>query len=116
MMLLNVSVSCLLFLGFVMLSMAMPRHYRELAVYYPGWRKQLPQWGQQSLRISGFAMLVAGAWLCISVDGAGRGLVLWFALLTLTAWLLVLVLKYLPGKMLLLSVVAGLGGLSAALF
>ncbi len=94
--------SCLLYISFVLLSLAMPRHRRELNKAHP-----LSKSAERLFQCLGFAMLAASGALCIYVDGIGLGLVYWLALLTLAALLLALLFSYRPWWVINLTIFSG---------
>lgn len=78
--------------GFILLSLAMQRHYSQLKP------KQKKPSRQQVfiLRFIGSVCLITACTLCIVSDGVGVGLAYWTGLLTFSAVLLSLLLSYRP--------------------
>ncbi|MCK1790682.1 DUF3325 domain-containing protein [Pseudomonas violetae] len=86
--------------GFTALCLSMDRHHAELLGHKPttGRRKLL--------KLVGWSLLSVSPWVLVTRIGWGVGLVEWFAVLMLSALLLVLLLPYRP------RVVLALAGLS----
>lgn len=80
------------YIGFVMLALAMNRHYSQLQPKQkkPSIRKTV------IFRLIGLVWLIAACMLCIASDGLGVGLAYWTGLLTFAAVLLSLLLSYRP--------------------
>ncbi|VVN86061.1 DUF3325 domain-containing protein [Pseudomonas fluorescens] len=76
--------------GFTALCLSMDRHHAELLG-----RKPSPRC-RQGMRIGGWLLLALSLWAAVSAAGWGLGLVQWFAVLMLSALLLVLLLPYRP--------------------
>jgi hypothetical protein len=76
--------------GFTALCLSMDRHHAELLGRKPSPRRR------QGMRIGGWLLLALSLWAAVSVAGWGLGLVQWFAVLMLSALLLVLLLPYRP--------------------
>lgn len=81
--------TCLLFLGFVLLSLTITRHRRQL-----GWEKSFNKRAFLVIKGSGFALLIVSMGLMIYQYGVALGLVCWVALLTLAALILTFLLSY----------------------
>lgn len=82
------------FVGFVFLSMAMKRHFKQL------WSKRLLSLGKVIIfRCLGSVLLVGSGVLCITSEGTGIGLVYWCGLLTFAALLQSMLLTYLPSQL-----------------
>ena len=82
----------LVFTGFVLLSLAMKRHFKQLM---PAYRTPL-QSQITTLRILGFTCLISAAAMVVHSQGMGLGLVYWTGLLTFAALLQSLFLAYRP--------------------
>lgn len=76
--------------GFTALCLSMDRHHAELLGHRPSARRR------QLIKLSGWLLLVLSLWAAVSSTGWGLGLVEWFAVLMLSALLLVLLLPYRP--------------------
>ena len=76
--------------GFTALCLSMDRHHGELLGRKPSVRRR------QGMRIHGWLLLALSLWAAVSATGWGLGLVQWFAVLMLSALLLVLLLPYRP--------------------
>jgi hypothetical protein len=76
--------------GFTALCLSMDRHHAELLGRKPSARRR------QGMRIGGWLLLALALWATVSAAGWGLGLVQWFAVLMLSALLLVLLLPYRP--------------------
>lgn len=72
------------------LALAMPRH--NLAVFVT---QSSPMRGQ-TLRLSGWFLLAASLLLAVTVSDGGVSLVSWFALLTVQAFAITMILTYAP--------------------
>ena len=83
-------VSLLCYAGFTALCLSMDRHHADLLGRKPSQRLCL------GLKLAGGLLLVLSLWLAVSVPGWALGLVEWFAVLMLSALLLVLLLPYRP--------------------
>lgn len=90
----------LCYAGFTGLCLSMDRHHAELLGYKPTARRRL------GLRLGGWLLLVLALWAAVANAGWSLGLVQWFAVLMLSAGLLVWLLPYQPRLALRL---AGLG-------
>lgn len=76
--------------GFTLLCLSMDRHHAELLGHKPtAGRRKL-------LKLAGWSLLAVSPWVLVSRIGWGLGLVEWFAVLMLSALLLVLLLPYRP--------------------
>lgn len=76
--------------GFTALCLSMDRHHSELLGRKPTLRRR------QSLKLAGGLLLAVSLWPAVAATGWGLGLVQWFAVLMLSALLLVLLLPYRP--------------------
>lgn len=76
--------------GFTALCLSMDRHHAELLGRQPTARRRL------LLKLAGWLLLVCSLWAALSSTGWGLALVEWFAVLMLSALLLVLLLPYRP--------------------
>ena len=90
--------------GFTALCLATDRHHGELLRSKPSSRRRL------GLRAAGWLLLTVSIWPAVTASGWSQGLVEWFAVLMLSALLLVLLLPYRPRLALIL---AGLGLLAS---
>ncbi|MHC8355749.1 DUF3325 domain-containing protein [Pseudomonas sp. LB3P81] len=95
--------------GFTALCLSMDRHHAELLGRKPSARRR------PLMKLGGWLLLVLSLWAAVSSTGWGLGLVEWFAVLMLSALLLVLLMPYQPrlalslaGVCLLISPVAAL--------
>ncbi|KAA0971433.1 DUF3325 domain-containing protein [Pseudomonas sp. ANT_H12B] len=86
--------------GFTALCLSMDRHHAELLGRKPSARRR------QRMKFSGWLLLALSLWAAVSAAGWGLGLVEWFAVLMLSALVLVLLMPYRPRLALSL---AGLG-------
>jgi hypothetical protein len=94
--------------GFTALCLSMDRHHGELLGRKPSARRR------QGMRIGGWLLLACSLWAAVSAAGWGVGLVQWFAVLMLSALLLVLLLPYRPRLALALAGVSLLASPVAA--
>jgi hypothetical protein len=94
--------------GFTALCLSMDRHHGELLGRKPSARRR------QGVRIGGWLLLALSLWAAVSAAGWGVGLVQWFAVLMLSALLLVLLLPYRPRLALALAGVSLLASPVAA--
>lgn len=94
--------------GFTALCLSMDRHHGELLGRKPSARRR------QGMRIGGWLLLALSLWAAVSAAGWGVGLVQWFAVLMLSALLLVLLLPYRPRLALALAGVSLLASPVAA--
>lgn len=92
--------------GFTALCLSMERHHVELLGHKPSAPRR------QSLKLGGWLLLALSLWAAVSATGWGLGLVEWFAVLMLSALVLVLLMPY--RSRLALSL-AGLGLLASPL-
>jgi hypothetical protein len=76
--------------GFTALYLSMDRHHTELLGRKPSARRL------QAMKLSGWLLLALSLWAAVSSTGWGLGLVEWFAVLMLSALLLVLLMPYRP--------------------
>jgi hypothetical protein len=76
--------------AFTALCLSMDRHHFDLLGRKPSARLR------RCLKLAGWLLLVLSLWAAVSVTGWGRGLVEWFAVLMLSALLLVLLMPYRP--------------------
>jgi hypothetical protein len=76
-------VSLLCYAGFTALCLSMDRHHADLLGRKPSQRLCL------GLKLAGGLLLVLSLWIAVSVPGWALGLVEWFAVLMLSALLLV---------------------------
>ena len=83
--------------GFTALCLSMDRHHAELLGHKTtAGRRKL-------LKLAGWSLLAVSPWTLVSRIGWGLGLVEWFAVLMLSALLLVLLLPYRPRLVLALA-------------
>ncbi|HWK50367.1 MAG TPA: DUF3325 domain-containing protein [Steroidobacter sp.] len=80
----------LCFCGFIALSLAMNRHYQQVA------GQPLERSTQVALRVAGSVLLAAGMFICIGGWGTSVGIALWCGVLSMAALLQVLLLTYRP--------------------
>ncbi|MHC8290712.1 DUF3325 domain-containing protein [Pseudomonas sp. XS1P51] len=92
--------------GFTALCLSMDRHHVELLGRKPSSRRR------QNMKLGGWLLLALSLWAAVSATGWGLGLVEWFAVLMLSALVLVLLMPYRPRLALSL---AGLGLLASPL-
>lgn len=93
------------FLGFIALSLAMSRHFRNVfAAAEPAFRQRL------ALRLAGWLLLAVTAVLCIAVWGLSVGIVALFGVLTMSAFAVALMLTYAPTMLVRTGAVFGLIG------
>lgn len=76
--------------GFTALCLSMERHHAELLGRKPSARHR------QGLKLGGWLLLGLSVWAAVFSTGWGLGLVEWFAVLMLSALLLVLLMPYRP--------------------
>ena len=76
--------------GFTALCLSMERHYAELLGRKPSPRRR------QGMRVGGWLLLAVSLWAAVTSTGWSLGLVEWFAVLMLSALLLVLLMPYRP--------------------
>jgi hypothetical protein len=92
-------VTLLCYLGFMALCLSMTRHYGELLHARLGLKRS------RLLKLLGWSALVLSAWVAVSVEGWGMGLVQWFAALMASALALVFLIPYRPRLALILAAV-----------
>ncbi|PCR97429.1 hypothetical protein CP336_06700 [Pseudomonas fluorescens] len=80
----------LCYAGFTALCLSMPRHHDELLGHKPSNRRA------KSLKLAGWLLLCLSLWAAVAANGWGFGLVDWFAVLMISALLLVLLMPYRP--------------------
>jgi glucan phosphoethanolaminetransferase (alkaline phosphatase superfamily) len=83
-------VSLLCYAGFTALCLSMDRHHADVLGRKPSHRLRL------GLKLAGGLLLTLSLWTTVSGTGGALGLVEWFAVLMLSALLLVLLLPYRP--------------------
>ncbi|MFP4141600.1 MAG: DUF3325 domain-containing protein [Phycisphaerae bacterium] len=99
------------YVGFVLLALAMDRHYRAmLSTTNTG--AHLPVTG---LRLTGAMALLVSLWTAMRAWGATEGIVAWFGVLTLGASFLTLLLAYRPPMAPKLGLIAIAFGVSTSL-
>ncbi|TDV51733.1 uncharacterized protein DUF3325 [Pseudomonas helmanticensis] len=98
----------LTYAGFAALCLSMPRHHDELLGHKPSVRRR------QCLKLAGWFLLGLSLWAAVSANGWSFGLVDWFAVLMLSALVLVLLLPYRPRLALALAGVSLLASPVAA--
>ena len=76
--------------GFTALCLSMDRHHAELL------RRKLSSRSRQLFRVAGWLLLSVSLWSALEVTDWALGLVEWFAVLMLSALLLVLLMPYRP--------------------
>ncbi|PWE41603.1 DUF3325 domain-containing protein [Pseudomonas prosekii] len=76
--------------GFTALCLSMDRHHADLLGRKPTARRR------RVMRVGGWLLLTLSLWAGVSANGWGLGLVEWFAVLMLSALVLVLLLPYRP--------------------
>lgn len=81
--------------GFLLLSLAMDRHHRDLLSGPPGWLRR------RLFRGGGWSLLSLSILPCIVLWGWSFGAVAWCGVLTLTAFVLVALATYAPRAALL---------------
>lgn len=101
--------SLLCYAGFTALCLSMDRHHADLLGRKPPRRLRL------GLKLAGAILLALSFWAAVSVAGWGLGLVEWFAVLMLSALLLVLLLPYRPRLALALAAASLLASPIAAM-
>lgn len=87
----SLQVLLLIWLGFALLSTAMPRHCMDIL---PG--RKLSRIQQRLLQLVGALLLAVSCYLAIQADGLHYGLTGWTGLLTLALVVLVVLLSYRP--------------------
>ncbi|WP_449441224.1 DUF3325 domain-containing protein [Pseudomonas migulae] len=83
--------------GFTALCLSMDRHHAELLGRKPSARRR------QLMKLGGWLLLALSLWAAVASTGWGLGLVEWFAVLMLSALLLVLLMPYRPRLVLSLA-------------
>ncbi|WP_454839120.1 DUF3325 domain-containing protein [Pseudomonas hormoni] len=83
--------------GFTALCLSMDRHHAELLGRKPSVRRR------QLMKLGGWLLLALSLWAAVASTGWGLGLVEWFAVLMLSALLLVLLMPYRPRLVLSLA-------------
>lgn len=76
--------------GITALCLSMDRHHAELLGRKPSARRR------QLMKFGGWLLLALSLWAAVASTGWGLGLVEWFAVLMLSALLLVLLMPYRP--------------------
>jgi hypothetical protein len=76
--------------GFTALCLSMDRHHADLL------RRKLSSRSRQLFRVAGWLLLSVSLWSALAVTDWALGLVEWFAVLMLSALLLVLLMPYRP--------------------
>ena len=84
------SALLLCYSGFTALCLSMERHHAELIGRKPSPRRR------QAMRVGGWLLLTVSLWAAVTSTGWSLGLVEWFAVLMLSALLLVLLMPYRP--------------------
>lgn len=80
-------------LGFIVLSLSMQRHYRQVwpdSPHFERWK--LPN------RVAGYALVFLALLPCVLQEGPWPGLVLWISMLAGAAFLQTFLLTYRPGE------------------
>ena len=80
----------LCYAGFTALCLSMERHYSDLLGRKPALAMR------RRMKVTGWLLLALSLWAAVSATGWGLGLVEWFAVLMLSALLLVLLMPYRP--------------------
>lgn len=83
--------------SFTALCLSMDRHHAELLGRKPSARRR------QLMKLGGWLLLALSLWAAVASTGWGLGLVEWFAVLMLSALLLVLLMPYRPRLVLSLA-------------
>jgi len=104
----SVQALLLVWLGFALLCLAMPRHCMDIL---PG--RKLSTVHKRLLQLGGAVLLFISARSSVAADGLGIGLTAWTGLLTLALVLQALLLSYLP-RLLPASCAVALLGIVAA--
>jgi hypothetical protein len=91
----------LAFTGFVFLSLAMKRHYKQVQLKSAQARQPLGKLARVFFRVTGIVFLVFSLLLCTTAIGVSVGLVQWAGILTLAALQTSLLLTYRPWWLLL---------------
>ncbi len=81
----------LTFLGCLLLSLSLRRHYRQVFADETGYEQRL--W---PLRIAGYVLVLVALWPCVRLFGAPIGFCLWLSILALAAFLVIMLLTYRP--------------------
>ncbi|MGE8145621.1 DUF3325 domain-containing protein [Pseudomonas frederiksbergensis] len=76
--------------GFAALCLSMDRHHADLLGRKPSAKRR------RNMKLGGWLLLALSLWAAVSATGWGLGLVEWFAVLMLSALMLVLLLPYRP--------------------
>ncbi|MBB3102509.1 DUF3325 domain-containing protein [Azomonas macrocytogenes] len=92
----------LAYTGMLALCLGLERHYRQI------WRETPPVWLRRGLRVGGWMVLVMAFHACNLAWGAAMGAVGWFGLVSLTGFVLLLLLPYAPRLAVWLPVGGGL--------
>lgn len=98
----------LCYAGMAGLCLAMDRHHAQV------WRTKAPS-RQRLLRLAGWALLALAVWPCVEVWGSAVGPVVWFGMLSVGAFVLVLLLPYRPRLAAILAALSGGAALATLL-
>jgi hypothetical protein len=82
----------LTFIGCLLLSLSLRRHYRRLFADESTYEQRL--W---PMRIAGYALVALALIPCIRQFGAPIGICLWLSVVALAAFLVIMLLTYRPG-------------------
>ncbi len=91
-------------LGCLLLSLSLRRHYRQVFVDESGYERH--RW---PMRAAGYACLLLALWPCVRDSGGPIGVTLWISMVSLAAFVMILLLTYRPRSS------GAFGGFSAAL-
>ena len=80
----------LIFLGFIYLSLVLPRHYSQVS----NSRNRLTKSQQRQLKCIGFSCLILSLALAIMIWGSILGSVYWFAIVSVDGLILSMILSY----------------------
>lgn len=80
----------LAYTGMLGLCLGLERHYRQV------WQQVPPAWLRRSLRVAGWLALALSFQACVLAWGLAMGPVGWFGLVSLTGFVLVLLLPHAP--------------------
>lgn len=82
----------LAYMGFAGIALSMKKHYKAIA------NRQPPHSLRFLLRAGGWVVLLVSFWLALTGWQGGLGIVIWFGLLTLAAFLFTMLLTYQPRR------------------
>jgi hypothetical protein len=83
----------LTFVGCVLLSLSLRRHYRQIFADESAYERRL--W---PMRLAGYWLVALALWPCIRAFGTPIGICLWLSILALAAFLQIMLLTYRPRR------------------